>query len=1090
MAFSTAALRSPGGLSRRPRSSQQTRSFRLALWSSYLDPNYQKELRRRHRNVRHKYIEALNRKLSWDRQLPEYARNLGFKSFMCSTRLGGRWGSIDPFDDIKDKPKKNPENGIEDVEENAFEKLFGRRDATYGSVQVKSRLFRPRRGHTGFPFDQVNENTSTDSSNGAKENSNGDARGQGNSSSYQEYEIDPITNRKVFKNTTNNADANHLKPIEVPVKTFKGYRSQFSGFEPRTRTTEAESTSQDFSFAALKKKNEEALDQLFDTSHCKQADSEHADPTKKRSKEYDTHTSYDQPFATYGFSQKIPEKVDLVQDGLKTYDSKISYDKPFMAYEADGQPPAESKPDPVQEGLKAYDAKIFYDKSFPAHKSDGKSPTREVTDPIKEGLKPFDVKMSYDKPFVAYEPDGQPPVEEASEDSGQEGLKVYDSKMSYDKPFMAYEPDGQHPQEEPPDSAWESIKEYEPDKRVSAEPKPDPVRESLKAYERKYPYPGSQAELKSKDTKPDDRDSVEEALEGYDGRPSPGPVYDNEYLGKPSDPVQASEAHKPSESLRPNRGSVAESISRRQMLDTAFDQKQGTFKLTPQKAQAAQQLREMAGQELQNQTSVVKGLVDSKTGDVKGQPANPSPRKMTGNFVQDFPEEFKAKWTPSKTSSGTLVPEEMESSQQSRSQSPNATKQSPQDFENKIQNSEKDYIIHFLAASNYSRRPDTPRLQTSLDRDIPRSSLSRNETTSRSKQDAELPQSSSVKAVAHQGEGDLSELVSSYRITRGEQNSAQPVAPPKSLRDIFASHTTAAKESDSEGDSEGQEPVWKSFAHRAEAAAAKHKNSDGREPAKNQNSQGLVSEAQSIYEDTYGTIDYNHRQNPLAASTKEADSEATVEDVKPAPETQEPTIYKILAYDPTMQIVSIAETTSIVPDSASPLTPAEVLERLSNPAKFFPCFEQLQSQGYEILSGSGDVLVFRKVRPATQSASRSEPSPAPQDPKRASTNPIDGMQSSPVAATGNFASPTGFVNHDLPIKSNVDWNIDVRREEPVFSGKRKWYDKDELHRRKTPGLGRRLVTGAVWVSACAYSIGVVAEYFKTGGSDGLGPQGF
>jgi len=83
-----------------------------------------------------------------------------------------------------------------------------------------------------------------------------------------------------------------------------------------------------------------------------------------------------------------------------------------------------------------------------------------------------------------------------------------------------------------------------------------------------------------------------------------------------------------------------------------------------------------------------------------------------------------------------------------------------------------------------------------------------------------------------------------------------------------------------------------------------------------------------------------------------------------ADNVREPTIYKILAYDPTMQAISTAETTSVVPDSTTPLTPAEVLLRLSNPTKFFPYFSTLQREGYEIVSGSGDVLVFRKVREA------------------------------------------------------------------------------------------------------------------------------
>jgi len=104
-------------------------------------------------------------------------------------------------------------------------------------------------------------------------------------------------------------------------------------------------------------------------------------------------------------------------------------------------------------------------------------------------------------------------------------------------------------------------------------------------------------------------------------------------------------------------------------------------------------------------------------------------------------------------------------------------------------------------------------------------------------------------------------------------------------------------------------------------------------------------------------------------------------------------------------------------------------------------------------------------------------------------NPIDGMR--PIAATGNFASPTGFVNYDQPEHSDPPFksNIDVRREEPVFSGKANWSENDQKTGKK-PGLAKRVLFGGAVFGGVSYAIGVVAEYFKSGGSDGLGPQGF
>jgi hypothetical protein len=214
-----------------------------------------------------------------------------------------------------------------------------------------------------------------------------------------------------------------------------------------------------------------------------------------------------------------------------------------------------------------------------------------------------------------------------------------------------------------------------------------------------------------------------------------------------------------------------------------------------------------------------------------------------------------------------------------------------------------------------------------------------------------------------------------------------------------------------------------------------------------------------------------------------------------AAETQ-PTVYKILAYDPTMQSISTAETTSIVSDASGPLTPAEVLLRLSNPAKFFPHFAPLQKQGYEIVSGSGDVLVFRKVREGAppgveKTSSTTAEEKEPEERKSSHVNPIDGMTRGPIVATGDFASPTGFVNYDIPRGSEPPFksNIDVRREEPVFSGKKNW-DDEEGSGRKKRGVGKTVLIGAGWLGACSYAIGVVADYFKTGGSDGMGPKGF
>ncbi|KAI5868342.1 hypothetical protein GGS23DRAFT_545011 [Durotheca rogersii] len=233
-----------------------------------------------------------------------------------------------------------------------------------------------------------------------------------------------------------------------------------------------------------------------------------------------------------------------------------------------------------------------------------------------------------------------------------------------------------------------------------------------------------------------------------------------------------------------------------------------------------------------------------------------------------------------------------------------------------------------------------------------------------------------------------------------------------------------------------------------------------------------ISEAMPSLESLYGR-DPEIDGRPLTPpSISDPEAEST--------QNTEPTIYKILAYDPTMQKVDVAETTSIVSDQSAPLTPAEVLLRLSNPTKFFPHFAPLQAEGFEIVSGGGDVLVFRKVR-RVRAADQTAAVPV---------NPID-MMGKPTALpnAATFTSPTGFVNYNTlqveevaqapPFRSGID----VRREEPVFSG-------PKAPPKRKRNLGKRVLVGGAWAAGISYAIGVVSEYFATGGADGRGPTGF
>ena len=235
---------------------------------------------------------------------------------------------------------------------------------------------------------------------------------------------------------------------------------------------------------------------------------------------------------------------------------------------------------------------------------------------------------------------------------------------------------------------------------------------------------------------------------------------------------------------------------------------------------------------------------------------------------------------------------------------------------------------------------------------------------------------------------------------------------------------------------------------------------------------------------------------PYVKIHRSTDSPCLLDATDPAaPQTvAEPRVYKILAYDPAKQSVEIVETTSTVSDAATPLTPAEALMRMSSPTKFLPHFGPLQAQGFEIASGSGDVMVFRKVQSSSAGSKASVPT-------EAAVNPIDmtGKEYVPPS-TANFVSPTGYVNLDLPpiyenssasttelpspppssathrkaASERFQSNIGVRREEPVFSGPKHARD----FAAKKPGMAKRMFVGATWVAGVSYGLGLASEYLK------------
>lgn len=152
----------------------------------------------------------------------------------------------------------------------------------------------------------------------------------------------------------------------------------------------------------------------------------------------------------------------------------------------------------------------------------------------------------------------------------------------------------------------------------------------------------------------------------------------------------------------------------------------------------------------------------------------------------------------------------------------------------------------------------------------------------------------------------------------------------------------------------------------------------------------------------------------------------------------DPPLYKVLAYDSGNDMMSSATTTtSVLPGSAEerPLGIPEALSQLYQPARFVPYFAELQSDNFQAIAATREVIVFRQVKKVGELVKKSQLSNRPQvgledhglDALRASleretarsqgrssdVNPIDGTSRRHLEpTTGNFASPTGFVNHD------------------------------------------------------------------------------
>ncbi|KAJ5675718.1 hypothetical protein N7462_008615 [Penicillium macrosclerotiorum] len=177
--------------------------------------------------------------------------------------------------------------------------------------------------------------------------------------------------------------------------------------------------------------------------------------------------------------------------------------------------------------------------------------------------------------------------------------------------------------------------------------------------------------------------------------------------------------------------------------------------------------------------------------------------------------------------------------------------------------------------------------------------------------------------------------------------------------------------------------------------------------------------------------------------------------------------YRILAFDSSTSKVTTAEADAFFGTSET-TQPHEVLSRLHNPAKFVPYFSQMQQDGYEISTGGGDILVFRK---------------AAKTPKNTSTASVSTQDSVPSHVHADIAK---YLCHDS--YDSVDTH--ARPYHPSSPKPIGPSNSSRITESSTRRVFRRMVLTGTSVAASCYAIGTVTEYFRNGGKDGQGIDGF
>ncbi|CAI7620086.1 unnamed protein product [Penicillium pancosmium] len=192
--------------------------------------------------------------------------------------------------------------------------------------------------------------------------------------------------------------------------------------------------------------------------------------------------------------------------------------------------------------------------------------------------------------------------------------------------------------------------------------------------------------------------------------------------------------------------------------------------------------------------------------------------------------------------------------------------------------------------------------------------------------------------------------------------------------------------------------------------------------------------------------------------------------------------FRIIAYDAAASKVASSEADSFF-GANEPVAPHEVLSRLHSPAKFVPYFEQMEQDGYEIATGGGDIIVFRKSTSGSVNPIMSPEVAARQEALHADITKSIRHDSYDSSESSSRPSTSKFSSESTPkIKQHT------RVDESQGSGS-STNPKPKSQSSFSKAVRRIFITCTA-VGASCYAVGVVTEYFRTGGKDGYGIDGF